>query len=175
MSNPRSTHRGRLAGVDLHAGSAAEIARLHKVSREAVMQARRASKRPPVGVVVRSDGVRWNALDGADLTRPVADLVAEYKCSKSAVYKARQKAGLSAPPAPREPSKPAAPARTPVVKAPPVLEAVAFAERDLVAALKEELAIGSSPFVAAVMVAPRFGITVREARVVAERMWGRGV
>lgn len=166
----RSEHRGRLAGVDLYAGTIAQVALRHGVTATAVKAARRRAKRGPTGVVLRSDGARWNGLVGADLTRPTAELVAEYEVSKSAVSKARRAAGIVAPPKPGRPKGVGcvvAPRASVAPKPAPTFE-----ERDLVAAVDEELSICPAPFVAALVVSKRLRLPMERVLAVAEQRCG---
>ena len=170
----RSENRGRLAGVDLFALSAAQIARRRGVSIRSVMAARQRAKRGDVGVVIRSDGARWNGLAGADLTRPTAELVAEYHVSKSAVSKARKAAGIAAPPKTGRP-KAAAPIVAPrvvVARERAVKPAETFADRDLTAAVDEELALCAAPYVAALIVSKRLRLPMDRVLAVAESRCG---
>lgn len=158
----RSEHRGRLAGVDVFAGHAATIARKHGVTRSAVYQARHAAV-----------AEKPRTLNDADLTRPTAELRAEYGVTTSGVCAARKRLGIPAPPKTGRPkgTRPiVAPrvmqSRQPVVKAP------TFEERDLVAAVDGELAICPAPFVAALVVSKRLRLPMERVLAVAERRCG---
>lgn len=78
-------------------------------------------------------------LDDADLTRPVAELVAQYGVTRSAVSHARKRAQLSPPKPPKPPPPPSRPVR-------PVVAHAARERAEIAAGAPETIRIGPRGF-----------------------------
>lgn len=106
---------------------------------------------------------RRGPLHGADLTRSSLDLCREYGVTASGVNKARARAGVTVWADARATMTVSAPAlvRAPVVVVPEAA-APTVAPAVIVAAMHDELAIGSSLLAAAVMVAWKYHLTTEE-------------